>query len=336
MPQEDIELHFQSENPQEENGAVVFTYQSPFPSFRGKELSHDSSLKSTSAVRLLCHMIREPLFDELRTKQQLGYIVSSYYERGFSARQPDDEILDPSMVPVDFITISVLSRKLPPTEIATRIDEVLEQFRSSLREIPESEIRDHADALSKQLLKPIQKLLTESNSHFGKIHRFAPERISTTDDDGKSEPLPWKTEKDLAECILSLSRAELMETWDRIIGPANRARIVSCVYGNTFPLANKSIGGGLISSFGLGSRSGKITNDFGKLVDYRQRMGVFNNQATTVSKRSYSSIASPRHFVGSSYSKLSSNIPMVGIGVFGVASVVGWTLTRNQKAVSSK
>ena len=335
MPQEDIELHFQSENPQEENGSVVFTYQSPFPSFRGKGLSHDLSLKSTSAMRLLCHMLREPLFDELRTKQQLGYIVSSYYERGFSARQPDDELLDPSMVPVDFITISVLSRKLPPTDIATRIDEFLEQFRSSLHEMPESEIRDHADALSKKLLKPIQKLLTESNSHFGKIHRFAPECILTTDE-GKSQPLPWNADEDLAECVQSLSRAELMETWDRIIGPASRARIVSCVYGNTFPLANKSNGGGLMSSFGLGSRSATITNDFSKLVNYRQRMGVFNNQATTGSKRSYSSIVSPRNFLGSPSSKLSSTIPMVGMGVIGVASMVGWSLMRNQKATSSK
>ena len=331
LPQEDIELHFQSENPQEENGSVVFTYQSPVPSYRGEGLSHDLSLKTTSAVRLLCHMLREPLFDELRTKQQLGYIVSSYYERGFSARQPEDEVLDPSMVPVDFITISVLSRKLPPTDVATRIDEFLEQFRSSLHEMPESEIRDHADALSKKLLRPIQKLLTESNNHFGKIHRFSPECISAMDEE-KSEPLPWKTDEDLAECIQSLSRAELVDTWDQIIGPANRARIVSCVYGNTFPLAHKSNGGGLMSSIGLGSRS-RISNDFSKLVDYRQRMGVYNNRATTGGKRSYSSMVSTRNIFGSASSKFS---PVVGLGVIGAAGMVGWTFLRNQRPGSSK
>lgn len=107
QPGEDIELHFPSKNPEEENGAVIFTYQSTIPSYKGEGISHPLGLKSTSCIRLLCHMLREPLFDELRTKQQLGYIVSAYYEIGYSSRSSDSD-LGPLVVPVDFITINIL------------------------------------------------------------------------------------------------------------------------------------------------------------------------------------------------------------------------------------
>jgi insulysin len=148
-PGEDIELHFASKNPEEENGAVVVTYQSPIPSFKGEEISHPEGLKSTSAIRLICHMLREPLFDELRTKQTLGYVVSSYFELGYSTRIHPGSVT----VPIDFITINVLSRKLSPPEIANRIDEFLDRFRESLQGMPESEIQSHADALSSKSIQ---------------------------------------------------------------------------------------------------------------------------------------------------------------------------------------
>mmetsp|Transcript_15246 Transcript_15246/g.27671 ORF Transcript_15246/g.27671 Transcript_15246/m.27671 type:complete len:1041 (-) Transcript_15246:645-3767(-) len=88
-PGEDIELHFASKNPKEENGAVIVTYQSQVEGFKGKSLSSEESLQQSAAIRLLCKMIKEPLFNELRTKQQLGYIVSSYYDVNYSSRQTD-------------------------------------------------------------------------------------------------------------------------------------------------------------------------------------------------------------------------------------------------------
>ena len=78
-----------------------------------------------------------------------SYIVSSYYEIGYSSRGGNDHpTLGPMTVPVDFLTIAILSRKLPPTEIATRIDDSLDSFRESLQKMPKSEIHSHANALS--------------------------------------------------------------------------------------------------------------------------------------------------------------------------------------------
>ena len=85
---EDLELHFASKNPQDENGAVVISYQSQNPGFKGKSLSSEECLQHSAAIRLICKMIREPAFNELRTKQQLGYIVGSYYDMNYSSYQP--------------------------------------------------------------------------------------------------------------------------------------------------------------------------------------------------------------------------------------------------------
>jgi hypothetical protein len=332
VPGEDIELHFQSKNPEEENGAVILTYQSCIPAFRGEDLSHPLSLQSTSAIRLLCHMLREPLFDELRTKQQLGYIVSAYYENGLSSRQPETALMGPLTVPVDFITINILSRKVSPPEVANRIDEFLTTFRESLQKMPESEIRDHADALSTKLLKPMQKLITEANSHFSKIQRYGPECFA--EQGRKESAMPWKSIEVLARGIQSLSRAELLEAWDRMIDPSSRSRVVSCVYGNTFPLES---GGKVPNLLHWNERTNtiKITNNFSKLVEQRQRMEIFDNQVTKMRKRRFSTHAfSTSRFLSSS--TLSQKASMVGLGVIGFAGIVGWTMMRNRALAPPK
>lgn len=74
---EEIQLHFQSQNKEEQNGSVVITYQSGVPSFKGSNLSKPESLVQCAAIRTLAHMLREPLFNQLRTKEQLGYVLKS-------------------------------------------------------------------------------------------------------------------------------------------------------------------------------------------------------------------------------------------------------------------
>lgn len=64
---QELQLHFGSKNAQEENGAITVTYQSQVPGFRGHR-PHPESLESTAAIQLICHMLREPLFNTLRTK----------------------------------------------------------------------------------------------------------------------------------------------------------------------------------------------------------------------------------------------------------------------------
>ena len=73
-PGEDIEIHFQSRNVKEENGAVVLTFQSQVDAFKGRALSNEEALKRSAAIRLISRVMREPFFNQLRTEQQLGYV----------------------------------------------------------------------------------------------------------------------------------------------------------------------------------------------------------------------------------------------------------------------
>lgn len=333
-PGEDVELHFSSKNSSEENGAVICSYQSSIPSYKGVGISHPDALKSTAAIRLISHMLREPLFDDLRTKQQLGYVVSAYYEVGFSSR-PKDEIasLGPLTVPVDFITVAILSRKLAPPDIVKRIDEFMGTFRDSLVNMPESEIRDHADALSTKLLKPIQKLQTEASNHFAKIQRYSPELFRKDGSSGQdpTEELPWNSVQSLAAALKELKRQNLIETWDRMTKPDTRSRIVSCVYGSTFPLESslaritKSK-----SKWSAPAAPIKVINSFSDLVGLRQNFPIFNDQ---MSRQRLPCRGGP--FFGAWLGRIQSQPLLwtkVGIGAFIGASIVSLSFVcRNQQ-----
>jgi len=245
---QEIELHFSSQNDSEENGAVLCSYQSSIPSFKGEALSHPLALHSSFAIRLLCRILREPLFDSLRTKQQLGYVVSSYYEIGVATRSNENGQI-PFTTPVDVISINVLSQKMAPPDILGRIDDFLKMFRNSLETMPESEIRDYADALATTLLKPTQKLQSEASLHYSRILRYGPEvshiakqragdEVPADGSDDANE-IPWSTTEALASAIRGLSRQDLLDTFHRMTHPSTRSRVVSCVYGKKFPLQSK-------------------------------------------------------------------------------------------------
>jgi insulysin len=308
-PGHEVELHFASKNPEEENGAVLCTYQSAIPAFKGDTLSPQLELQlaSSSAIRLLCHILREPLFNELRTKQQLGYVVNSSYEIGYSSQSNEDGH-PPLTIPVDFITITVLSRKMAPPEICTRIDDFLQAFRTTLESMPESEIKDHADALSTALLKPIQKLQTEAKGHFSRIQWYSPEvfHIRQHTDCAVSESdLPWDTTQTLASAIRGLTRLDLVNTLDRMVtNPMTRSRVVSCVYGKTFPLPNNAVDVSLkertsffpsapLSFLWNGkTKHGKtvVSNNFHDLLQFRGTLNGFGKRTIHTSSTSPSSI----------------------------------------------
>jgi secreted Zn-dependent insulinase-like peptidase len=113
------------------------TFQSSTPSFKGRYLSTEESLVQSAAIRTLCHMLKEPLFNNLRTKEQLGYIVSSYYDRSISHHRLVDcsaEGIDfNGATPIDSIVVNVLSRKVPPPVLTERIDKFLGTFRETLK-----------------------------------------------------------------------------------------------------------------------------------------------------------------------------------------------------------
>lgn len=305
---EDIELHFASKNPSEENGAVLVTYQSQIPGFKGESISLPESLRSSASMRLICHMLREPLFTTLRTKQQLGYIVSSYYDLGFSGRVPSEASEGPLTAPIDFVCVNILSRKVPPPEVLSRLDEFLDSFRETLLTMPESEIQHHADALSQKMLKPIQKLGQEANSQFSKIRRYGPEVLANG---GKDKDLPWDSVKTLAHEIQQLGRDDLVQNWDRMIASNERSRVVSCVYGKTFPLEDclKAI------------PSNAIVNRIDDLIELRSGLKPFDHSVHAVERPGLT-----RSFGMASRSSLGLTAAAVAGAAF-----FGWSSSRRGK-----
>ncbi|KAL9181418.1 hypothetical protein ACHAXT_010223 [Thalassiosira profunda] len=240
VPGEDVELHFSSKNPKEENGAVIVTFQSQLEGFKGKALSSGESLQQSAAIRLLCKLVKEPCFNELRTKQQLGYIVSSYYDVDYSSRQPDLFEEQTGAVPlttaVDSLVLFVLSRKETPVEVANRIDDFLLNFRSRLEDMDESEMSDHADSLARTLTKPIRKLGDEASINMARIRRYGPEALM--EGSGHSEQdLGWANPQVMANALRSLDKTTLARVYDSLVlKKESRSRVVSFVYGKTFPL----------------------------------------------------------------------------------------------------
>jgi secreted Zn-dependent insulinase-like peptidase len=260
-------------------------------------------------------MLREPLFNDLRTKQQLGYVVSSYYDLGL-AITPDAETRNaPFATPIDYIVVNVLSQKVSPVEVANRIDEFMTGFRSRLESMPESEIRDHADALSTKLLKPIQKLGSEASSHFDKIRRYSPEILYGN---GSAADIPWKSSTPLAASIKGLKRSDLLDTWDRVV-MNNPSRIVSHVYGKKFPL-QASIDKSEIKP----SASGSVLNNLNDILAIRSTLKGYDNSSKLPEKRILSRLLSgltpQRAFAGV------AAVALIGVGMVGAMS-----LTRNRK-----
>ena len=303
LPGTDFDLHFSSKNPQEENGATMVTYQSSIPGFRGDGLSSQESLESTAAIRVISTIIREPIFDELRTKQTLGYIVSSYYDLGFSSPSPG---LPYYSVPVDFLVISVLSKKLPPTEVASRIDEFLVTFREQLEAMPQSEIDQYTTALSTKLLKPFQKLSSEAGNQFGKIQRYAPEV--------KCGELPWNSVESLAGAIRQVKRQDLVTHWDRLTHPSSRARVVSHVYGTTYPLDSKMI------ASSSSSNATVVVNNLKEIQALRETLPIFDNSKSQPNVRTR-------------LRRLARNRNTWAVGAVVGVGVVGWSIyTRSKKS----
>lgn len=331
----EVELHFSSQNPEEENGAVLCSYQSSIPSYKGDQLSHPLALHSSSAIRLLSHIMREPLFDSLRTKQQLGYIVSSYYEIGV-ASQSNENGQVPLTTPVDFISINVLSQKMAPPDIADRIDEFIQVFRKSLESMPESEICDHANALATKLLKPTQKLQTEASLQYLRIQRYGPEVFHKAKHGGSNstratDEIPWDTTHALASTIRGLGREDLLKTFDRMTHPSTRSRVVSCVYGKKYPLkSNSSIhkaSPSLLSSVMAKwqypkTTTTKVVDSFPDLLKLRTTLPNFDPTGTynTADLGPWSILRQKKH----------RGAMVLGLGVLG-AAVVGLAVATNQR-----
>lgn len=104
-------------------------------------------------TQLLYQMIHEPAFDQLRTKEQLGYIVFSSF-RHFSTT---------------YGLRFLLQSERDPVYLDTRVEAFLAKFGDSLDEMSDTEFEGHKRSLINRVLEKLRNLDQESSRHWAQI-----------------------------------------------------------------------------------------------------------------------------------------------------------------------
>lgn len=131
----------------EENNAIEMILQA------GCEL--DLGYEGMALLDLISHMAYTSAFNQLRTKEQLGYIVSAF------ARKTAGGTWGMSIV--------VQSSKALPSALEERCEAWLETFRQELQDMPAADMAEEASAVVAQLLEKETKLSQEVSRMWGEI-----------------------------------------------------------------------------------------------------------------------------------------------------------------------
>jgi insulysin len=131
----------------EENNAVEFIIQA------GCEL--DLGYEGVAILDLITNMAYTSSFGQLRTKEQLGYIVSAFARRTAGSTWG--------------MSVVVQSSVALPEVLEERIEEWLLQFRQELADMSPESIATEASAVVAQLLESETKLSQEVNGFWGEI-----------------------------------------------------------------------------------------------------------------------------------------------------------------------
>jgi len=109
-------------------------------------------LETNSTLALFGHLIREPAFNQLRTEEQLGYIVHS------SIKTSGDHVKG--------ILILIQSDSFNPYHVEERIEVFLANFRQRLVEMSESDFQTFVDTVVASFLEKNKNLGEESSRYW--------------------------------------------------------------------------------------------------------------------------------------------------------------------------
>ncbi len=116
---------------------------------------HDLGYKGIATVELIGHIAYNSAFNQLRTKEQLGYIVSAFVKKSAGGV-------------VSFAVIVQSSSTLPDV-LEERVLNWVENFRKELQEMSPERISMEANAVVAQLLERNMRLSNEVSSSWGEI-----------------------------------------------------------------------------------------------------------------------------------------------------------------------
>jgi len=155
-------------------------------------------------LHLLEDMMYEPLYDELRTKQQLGYSVGCNLRDTFG---------------VQGFSIYVLSAVQRPPALLKSVEQFLQDFAQQLREWPTEKFTSHIVGLGGRMLEP-KRTLSE-------FHDACWSEISF------GHPTFDRTERDTA-LLGTVQSSELKEMFEKYIAPGSTSR--ACIVTAVVPM----------------------------------------------------------------------------------------------------
>mmetsp|Transcript_20206 Transcript_20206/g.22711 ORF Transcript_20206/g.22711 Transcript_20206/m.22711 type:complete len:1237 (-) Transcript_20206:127-3837(-) len=183
LPPKTYELTCVTKDPTESNAAVEIYLQV------GKDNVNDRVM-----VDLLMEIMNEPLYNQIRTKDQFGYHVScdSRWTNG-----------------VIGIHISVVSAVKTVKEIKDRIERFLFEFRQTLLDMSKEDFMGHLVGLAKEKLNMFNSLSEETSHIWGEIR------------DGR---YVWEMEIIELRYLKSITKEQTLKAYDQWIFPENKKR----------------------------------------------------------------------------------------------------------------
>lgn len=191
-----FEYDLEETNPLEENSAILNVYQvGPF----FQDTHRDMCLTMTA------HLADTSAFTQLRTQEQLGYVVNAGYHRVYD---------------VDGLSVIVQGPRLPPAGMDARIEAWLTKFRGELEDMSEDEFATNVRAIADLKRSRDKMLVQETGRYWGEIMK----RTYRFD----------RLEKELAT-LEQLTKADVVAFFDDYIaaGAQNRRKLSSRVIGAT-------------------------------------------------------------------------------------------------------
>jgi len=181
-------------NPDETNSCTQITFE------MGR-----LGLKEIALAKLFALALQNPCFEELRTKQQLGYIV-------FSGSRMKHHTWS-------FVCL-VQGATTSPEEVYTRIIEFLESYRATqLQNMEEEGLVVVKEGLITQLLQKDQSLEAECMRHWGNIQDESPLGLNTM----------------LATAVMEITKEDLIQFFDSFLAAGARRAFVAAAHGSGHP-----------------------------------------------------------------------------------------------------
>jgi secreted Zn-dependent insulinase-like peptidase len=165
----------------------------------------DQSIQEQARFLMLGQVISSPFYDQLRTRQKLGYVV-------FSSAMPVRDI--PGLV------FAVQAPGHSADAVQKSIDQFLENFSGMLEAMDDGVFEQQRQGLLSELLAADQKLTERSDYYWREIDRRA---------------FDFNTRERLARAIRAITKKTLMDALDSMLSDGGDRELRINAYGTAFP-----------------------------------------------------------------------------------------------------